>query len=201
MSKIVKNKIEDFDRVLEGALNGCDEDLEKLLEMVKPLILSSSSRYYYGELDKNDLVQDGRMMVLESIKDFDQDKGVHFLGYIKSKLKYMYMNMTKEKEYEVSLNTKIDLGEGSVELMDILEDESVDIEVDFIKKAETEKLRKVISELTERELQVVNMYYFKYMDMKKISRDLGLAYRTVVNTKVNAVGKLRKILRASEWQS
>ncbi len=198
MSKVKKNNIEDFNKVLEGALEGDDESVEKLFDMLKPLILSVSSKFYFGDMDRDDLLQEGRLMILESLANFNRDKGVHFLGYIKSKLKYMYMNLNKEKNYEVSLNTRVELGEGSVELMDILEDESVDIEVDFLNKVDVENLRNSLGFLTSREYQVVNMYYLENMSMKDISRKLDLAYRTVVNTKVNAVEKLRKILRTSK---
>src|SRR6056297_204177 len=166
--------------------------------MLKPLILSVSKQFYFGDMDRDDLLQEGRLMILESLANFDRDKGVHFLGYIKSKLKYMYINLNKEKNYEVSLNTRVDLGEGSVELMDILEDESVDIEEDFLNKVDVDNLRNSLDLLTSREYQVVNMYYLENMSMKDISRKLDLAYRTVVNTKVNAVEKLRKILRTSK---
>jgi len=198
LSKVKKNNIEDFNKVLEGALEGDDESVEKLFDMLKPLILSVSSKFYFGDMDRDDLLQEGRLMILESLANFNRDKGVHFLGYIKSKLKYMYMNLNKEKNYEVSLNTRVELGEGSVELMDILEDESVDIEVDFLNKVDVENLRNSLGFLTSREYQVVNMYYLENMSMKDISRKLDLAYRTVVNTKVNAVEKLRKILRTSK---
>ena len=198
MSKVKKNNIEDFNKVLEGALEGDDESVEKLFDMLKPLILSVSSKFYFGDMDRDDLLQEGRLMILESLANFNRDKGVHFLGYIKSKLKYMYINLNKEKNYEVSLNTRVELGEGSVELMDILEDESVDIEVDFLNKVDVENLRNSLGFLTSREYQVVNMYYLENMSMKDISRKLDLAYRTVVNTKVNAVEKLRKILRTSK---
>ena len=195
MSKVKKNNIEDFNKVLEGALEGDDEYVEKLFDMLKPLILSVSNKFYFGDMDRDDLLQEGRLMILESLANFNRDKGVHFLGYIKSKLKYMYMNLNKEKNYEVSLNTRVELGEGSVELMDILEDESVDIEVDFLNKVDVENLRNSLGFLTSREYQVVNMYYLENMSMKDISKKLNLAYRTVVNTKVNAVEKMRKILR------
>jgi len=198
LSKVKKNNIEDFNKVLEGALEGDDESVEKLFDMLKPLILSVSSKFYFGDMDRDDLLQEGRLMILESLANFNRDKGVHFLGYIKSKLKYMYMNLNKEKNYEVSLNTRVELGEGSVELMDILEDESVDIEGDFLNKVDVENLRNSLGFLTSREYQVVNMYYLENMSMKDISRKLDLAYRTVVNTKVNAVEKLRKILRTSK---
>ena len=198
MSKVKKNNIEDFNKVLEGALEGDDESVENLFDMLKPLILSVSSKFYFGDMDRDDLLQEGRLMILESLANFNRDKGVHFLGYIKSKLKYMYMNLNKEKNYEVSLNTRVELGEGSVELMDILEDESVDIEGDFLNKVDVENLRNSLGFLTSREYQVVNMYYLENMSMKDISRKLDLAYRTVVNTKVNAVEKLRKILRTSK---
>jgi len=41
---------------------------------------------------------------------------------------------------------------------------------------------------------VLKMYYFEDMGMKDIAKDLGLAYRTVVNTKTNGLEKLRSII-------
>ncbi len=189
-----KNTVDEFEKVLEGAFDGREENKVKLLEMVEPLIKSSIKKYYYGDMDRDDLIQEGKLKVLECLKTFDRDKGVYFLGYLKAQLRYLYLNLSKVKEFEISLNSQIDIGEGSVEMIDTLVDESVDIEGDFAKKTECNDLRKIMNVLTEREAQVLKMYYFENIGMKDIADKLGLAYRTVVNTKVNGVEKLRTVV-------
>ncbi len=190
-----KNTVDEFEKVLEGAFDGREEGKVKLLEMVEPLIKSSIKKYYYGDVDRDDLIQDGKLKVLECLETFDKGKGVYFLGYLKAQLRYLYLNLSKTKEFEISLNSQIDMGEGSVELIDTLVDETVDIEGDFAKKAENNDLRKAMHVLTEREAQVLKMYYFENMGMKDIAGELGLAYRTVVNTKVNGVEKMKTMVK------
>jgi len=191
---IKKNTVDEFEKVLEGAFNDKELSKVKLIEMVEPLIKSSMKKYYYGDTNKEDLIQEGRFKILDCLETFDKEKGVYFLGYAKAQLRYLYLNLSKFKEFEISLNSKIDLGEGSVEMIDTLIDENVDIDGDFVKKCENENLRNTMDILTEREAQVLKMYYFEDMGMKDIAKDLGLAYRTVVNTKTNGLEKLRSII-------
>ena len=189
-----KNTVDEFEKVLEGAFNDKELSKVKLIEMVEPLIKSSMKKYYYGYTNREDLIQEGRFKILDCLETFDKGKGVYFLGYVKAQLRYLYLNLSKLKEFEISLNSKIDLGEGSVEMIDTLIDENVDIDGDYVKKCEHENLRNAMDILTEKEAQVLKMYYFENMGMKDIAKDLGLAYRTVVNTKTNGLEKLRSII-------
>jgi len=190
-----KYTVDEFGIVVDGALRGEEKHKVKLVEMVDPLIKSSIKKFYYGDMDRDDLVSEGKMKVLECLMTFDKEKGVYFLGYVKAQLRYLYLNLSKGKEFEVSLNSTIDLGDGKMELMDTLVDESVDVEGDFVKNCEFKKLKEALHNLTDREVQVLKMYYFENMGMKDIARELGLAYRTVVNTKVNGVEKLRTMVK------
>ncbi|MBG0763642.1 MAG: sigma-70 family RNA polymerase sigma factor [Tissierellales bacterium] len=190
-----KYTVDEFGRVVDGALRGEEKHKVKLVEMLDPLIKSSIKKFYYGDMDRDDLVSEGKMKVLECLVTFDKEKGVYFLGYVKAQLRYLYLNLSKGNEFEVSLNSTIDLGGGKMELMDTLVDESVDVEGDFVKSCEFENLKEALDNLTDREVQVLKMYYFENMGMKDIARELGLAYRTVVNTKVNGVEKLRTMVK------
>lgn len=189
-----KYTVDEFGKVVDGALGDSEESKVKLLEMVDPLIKSSIKKYYYGGTDRDDLISEGKLKVLECLDSFDKSKGVYFLGYVKAQLRYLYLNLSKVKEFEVSLNSSLDLGDGRVELLDTLEDEDVDVEGDFVKKCEFESVKEALGILTDREAQVLKMYYFENIGMKDIAKDLGLAYRTVVNTKVNGVERLRTIV-------
>jgi len=189
-----KHTVHEFEKILEGAFIGKEEEKVKLTEMLEPLIKTSIKRYYYGDMGRDDLIQEGKVKILECLKTFDEKKGVYFLGYVKAQLRYLYLNLCKTKGFEISLNSHIDMGEGSVELIDTLVDEKVDIEENFVKKSEFHNLILALDLLTNRESQIIRMYYFENIGMKDIARKLGLAYRTVVNTKVNGVEKVRAIV-------
>jgi RNA polymerase sporulation-specific sigma factor len=73
----------------------------------------------------------------------------------------------------------------------------VDVEGDLIKKYINKNLKDTLDILTDRESQVIYLYYFKNIGMKDIAKELGLAYRTVVNTKTNGLEKMRKSWKVS----
>jgi len=187
-----KYTVEEFSNVVDGIYKGDVDKKEKLLDMIEPLIISSIKRYYYGDELMEDMIQEGKIRVLECLDTFDSEKGVYFLGYVKAQLRYLYLNLNKAKEFEISLNSTLDLGDGSVELIDSLIDETVDVEGDLIKKYINKNLKDTLDILTDRESQVIYLYYFKNIGMKDIAKELGLAYRTVVNTKTNGLEKMRK---------
>jgi DNA-directed RNA polymerase specialized sigma subunit len=56
-------------------------------------------------------------------------------------------------------------------------------------------LAKGIKTLSPRELQVISLNYYVGLNMCEIAHELGIAYRTVVNTKVHALRKLEAYLR------
>jgi RNA polymerase sporulation-specific sigma factor len=192
-----KYTVEEFSNVVDGIYKGDVDKKEKLLDMIEPLIISSIKRYYYGDELMEDMIQEGKIRVLECLDTFDSEKGVYFLGYVKAQLRYLYLNLNKAKEFDISLNSSLDLGDGSVELIDSLIDETVDVEGDLIKKYINKNLKDTLDILTDRESQVIYLYYFKNIGMKDIAKELGLAYRTVVNTKTNGLEKMRKSWKVS----
>jgi RNA polymerase sporulation-specific sigma factor len=156
---------------------------------MKPLIINSIRRYYNNIQLYDDLIQEGYEIILEGVRNFDDTRGVYFLGYIKSLLKYHYLNKHREK-YVISLNTPI--GENEEELMDILESNEVDPLDNIIQTEEYKELRNSFSLLTERQRKVVVLFYSCRMPIGKIAEKLGISYRTVVNTKTAAIQKLKK---------
>lgn len=161
----------------------------ELLAKMKPLIINSIRRYYNNIQLYDDLIQEGYEIILEAVRNFDDTRGVYFLGYIKTLLKYHYLNKHREK-YIISLNTPI--GESEEELMDILEGDELDPLDNIIQTEEYIELRNSFSLLTERQRKVVVLYYSCHMPIGKIAERLGVSYRTVVNTKAAAIQKLKK---------
>jgi RNA polymerase sporulation-specific sigma factor len=115
----------ELDDLLAKAREGDTKSTQLIIEKLNPLIISSIRRYYNKIMDYDDLIQEGRLVVLECIKDYDESKGVYFLGYVKIKLKFLYLNKHKEK-ITLSLNTSIGEDEDQ-ELIDVLESEDGEI--------------------------------------------------------------------------
>lgn len=183
----------ELDELLEKARKGDVESTELIIEKLNPLIVASIRRYYNKAADYDDLIQEGRLAVLECIKDYDESKGVYFLGYVKTMLKFLYLNKHKEKIL-LSLNTPI--GESKdQELIDILESEDGDILEEILKTEELEEIRYALESLTERQRKVIIYFYFEGYSISEIAKRMDATYRTIVNTKTNALEKMRRMLK------
>ncbi len=167
------------------------EAKEELVIRLHPLVLASIKRYYFGDMDFDDLVQEGRLRILLEIDKFQEDRGVPFLGYIKLKIKYLYMELRIKKRELLTLNLLIEEG---IELVDMLEGDE-DIEKTIINLEASQELKEALNNLSLGQQRVISMIYIEGMTMKKASRILGLHYQSVVALKKRGLEKLRKQLR------
>lgn len=164
---------------------------EELLKKLHPLIISSIRRYYNRLSHYDDLIQDGYETVLRCIQDYDINKNVHFLGYVKTMLRYCYLNKHREKQL-LSLNEPIKDGE-DLELGDLISDERDEIE-DILERETKVELYKALNSLTEKQRQILIYFYIHNLSIDQIAKRMGISYRTVVNIKTSALKKLRSLM-------
>lgn len=181
----------DIERLLSLSKKGDTKAKEQLLSNLEPLVLSSIRRYYYRPHLYEDLIQEGYEVVLDSIEEYDPDRKVYFLGFVKLRLKYHYLNKHKEKQ-TISLNQTI--GDDGMELVDIIQDDGPDPLERAIQIEESQVLKEAINFLTPRQKEVVVAYYVEGLTLGEIAEKLGIAYRTVVNTKTMAIERMKKII-------
>lgn len=200
MEKILNHKylkteytLKEYSIQLDKALAGDLHSMERIFEMTTPLIKSSIKKYFFGNMAKEDLLQEGYLIIAQCLDDYDREKNIPFLGYAKTRLKFYYMDLGRKSKREEcdSLNRKIHGKEGSVEIMEFVEDPSSSTDKNILKYEELIFLLNSLKVITPRETQIIRLYYFQNKNMKEISKFLGLSYRTVVNTKTNAIKKLR----------
>lgn len=178
-----------FDELLFSAREGSVKAREEIINRLQPLIISSIRKYYNRPNEYEDLVQDGNVKILECIGDFDAGKGVHFLGYVKTMLRYMYLDKNKTK-VNYSLNEVA--GDSDMELIDLLVSEDrgpMDLVLD---KEQNQWVKDILASLTDRQREVLIFFYMENMKIEEIATLLGVSYRTVVNTKTRALEKLRE---------
>ncbi len=166
---------------------------QELLLRLKPAIISSIKSCYNRYDQYDDLIQEGYEVILRCIREYDASKGVHFLGYVKLTLRFHYLNKHKTDRSTVSLNQELYKGE-DVELIDILEDSSISQEENIIKKENIDELWTSILQLTERQRDIVILYYIEKKSLRTIADKYGISYRTVINTKTVALNKLKSLM-------
>lgn len=179
----------EINNLLEKSRKGDVSSKEKILKNLKPLIISSIERYYNKRQDFDDLIQEGYLVVLQCIENYDESKEVYFLGYVKTMLKFTYLNKHKEKTY-LSLNIAVG-NDGDEELINLLEsqdDGPLDLALNL---EESREIQKVLLNLTNRQREVIIGYYVEGLSIKEISKRLSISYRTVVNTKTRALEKMK----------
>jgi len=185
------NQVEEL---YKRSLNKDMEAKEELLFKLKPAILASIKAYFNKYDQYDDLIQEGYEVILSCIKNYDSSKGVNFLGYVKLMLKYHYLNKYKTVENTISLNQEI-FSDNSIEMIDLLADNILYQEEQIIKKEEIYKLWTSLLVLTDRQREILLLYYVEEKSIKSIANIYGISYRTVVNTKTVAINKLRKIMK------
>lgn len=182
----------ELDELVDKAKTGDISAKEEILNRLQGLIFNSIKRYYNNVTEYEDLVQEGNKVVLESIDSYDRSKGVYFLGYIKTMLKYTYLNQHKRR-FVLSLNVCVD-DSGETQLMDMLESDEEGILDRIIKSEEESSVRLALSTLTQRQRQVLVYFYFERLSISEIAKRMGITYRTVVNTKTRAIERVRENL-------
>lgn len=185
------NLYKEIGRLLALSKEGDTKAKIELLSRLNPLIISSIRHYYYNPHLYEDLLQEGYEIVLRSIEEYDSTKGSYFLGFVKLKLKYHYLNKHKEK-HAISLNQII--GNDEMELIELIKDDEPSPLDKAIQNEELTKLKQAINLLTPRQREVVIAYYIEDMSIGEIGEKLGIAYRTVVNTKARAIDVLKKTI-------
>ncbi|QIB27526.1 RNA polymerase sigma factor [Caloranaerobacter azorensis] len=182
----------EINKLIDAAKNGDMTAKEKLLFKLKPVVLSSIRRYFNRRDLYEDLIQEGYEIILRALRYYDEDKGVHFLGYVKMMLKFHYLNNSRKNREYISLNQTINSKDDSLELIDCIADENLLQDEIVIKNEEVLDLMNALDELTERQREIVFMYYIQNISLKEISKRLDISYRTAVNIKTSAIKKLRK---------
>ncbi|TFZ41469.1 sigma-70 family RNA polymerase sigma factor [Soehngenia longivitae] len=184
----MEQMMEEIKRLYEESIKGDDKSKYELVERFYPLIISSIKKYYNNYSEFEDLVEDGKLIVLECIKDFDVSKNVHFSGFVKTRLRFFYLNKLNSKKDIISLNQK---NEEDTEMIDLLESE-VNLEEEVINKDFSKRIQDLFINLSLKEREVIIEFYYLGLTVEEISKLHNISYRTVLELKRRAHKKLRE---------
>jgi RNA polymerase sporulation-specific sigma factor len=185
----------EIERLISKSNKGEEESKEELIKRLQPLIISSIRRYYNKVNEYDDLIQEGNLVVLQCLENYDKNKGTYFLGYVKTMLKFTYLNKHKEKIC-FSINQPVNDGEG--ELVDILESKGESPLDLLLEKENYDLLYEALNILTDRQREVVIYFYVEDLSIGQIAEKLNITYRTVINTKTRALEKLKEYFKIEQ---
>lgn len=189
-----KNSYEKFDYYLSLAAIGDGRGKLAVVEMLEPLIISSIKRYCPIMREYEDLHSDGIGIVLHLIETWDGKRS--FLAYAKAYLKYHYL-----KTFKYLLDIEEDIRDDEEDSIFETLTSSDNIEEDFLIKEQEGLLQKAIDKLSDRQRQVIILYYYERLGLSEIGTYLGISKWTVVNLKRNAIKNLKKhLMEFKEWE-
>ena len=161
---------------------------------------------------KKDLMQEGRIGLIEAAKRYDPNMGVQFESYaswwVRKYMREWMLNNSqivrlscKTEDYYKPLTEDIEtpLYEEDGDLIcyaDILTDGTT-IETDLIRQEELQWLKEAIEKLSAREQQVIRKIYGigqKKVPQKQIAKQLGITPMTVWRIQDAALKKMKKML-------
>jgi len=185
----------DINYIIQNSIKGDKIYEEILLNKLRPLIYKNIYIYYQFNDDIiEDLVQEGYIIILKSLKTYDENLNVHFLGYVKTKLKFYYKNYyrnEKNQRQTISLNQTINSVNDIIKFDNKTADNTID---ELIKEESYKELQTNIEKLSTKEQNVLNMYFIDELSMSEIAMLLNIAYRTAIGRKYVAMQKLKKMM-------
>lgn len=160
--------------------------LKKLYVSHQPVLLRYACRYL-PENVAEDVVQDSFLRYYERyISTTDECEAAHVLLGITHNLCIDYLrHLSVQRDYEQNLYARFSLHE-------LLNDP--DYALDKLNVEKLNKIRFMISQLSERQQQILNLYYMENLRASEIAIRLALSRRTVENIIYRALLTLRKRL-------
>lgn len=183
---------EEINQLIKESKKGNVKSKEMLLESLAPLIIKSIKQYYNKPQEYEDLLQEGRVIILECLYSYEESKGTYFLGYLKHMLKYHYLDKNKNRIF-MSLNEKIGHDEDE-EIIDMLESDDYNALDRLIRLESSKEVLDALFKITDRQGHIVRDFYFRGMKIPEIAQKYNISYRTVVNTRAAAIKNLRKVM-------
>ena len=196
---------EEENKCIEGLLKGDKESRNKLIEHNLRLVAHIVKKYETKGISADDLISIGTIGLIKGIDSYSINKGVKLTTYAAKCAEneiLMYFRSNKKYNNNISLEDIIghDKDGGDITLMDVLKENSINIENTIEFKDNIRSLSKYLNVLNKRELEIIKMRYGLLNEeektQKEISKKLHTSRRYVSRIEKRALIKmLREFIR------
>lgn len=196
---------EEENKCIEGLLKGDKESRNKLIEHNLRLVAHIVKKYETKDISADDLISIGTIGLIKGIDSYSINKGVKLTTYAAKCAEneiLMYFRSNKKYNNNISLEDIIghDKDGGDITLMDVLKENSINIENTIEFKDNIRSLSKYLNVLNKRELEIIKMRYGllnkEEKTQKEISKKLHISRSYVSRIEKRALIKmLREFIR------
>mgnify|MGYP002449050656 CR=1 FL=1 len=197
--------IEEENKCIEEMKNGSREARGKLIEHNLRLVAHIVKKYETKDISADDLISIGTIGLIKGIDSYSINKGVKLTTYAAKCAEneiLMYFRSNKKYNNNISLEDIIghDKDGGDITLMDVLKENSINIENTIEFKDNIRSLSKYLNVLNKRELEIIKMRYGLLNEeektQKEISKKLHISRSYVSRIEKRALIKmLREFIR------
>ena len=192
-------------KCIEGLLKGDKESRNKLIEHNLRLVAHIVKKYETKDISADDLISIGTIGLIKGIDSYSINKGVKLTTYAAKCAEneiLMYFRSNKKYNNNISLEDIIghDKDGGDITLMDVLKENSINIENTIEFKDNIRSLSKYLNVLNKRELEIIKMRYGLLNEeektQKEIAKELKISRSYVSRIEKRALIKmLREFIR------
>ncbi len=183
--QVYENKKEKLEEWVVKAKQGDVEAKEAIIRQIHPLLYKMMVYVPKEYRDVQELYQESVLQVLQWIQSYNPNRGVFFIGYIQTMLRYWYLSKRQEvKEYPME-KEKMEY------VLGIMEGEQEDF---IFSKERSQWLTLALQQLTKKQRIAVWRFYVDEVSLGEIAKELGCSYGVAVKHKQRGLEKLRKCL-------
>jgi RNA polymerase sporulation-specific sigma factor len=165
-------------KCIEGLLKGDKESRNKLIEHNLRLVAHIVKKYETKDISADDLISIGTIGLIKGIDSYSINKGVKLTTYAAKCAEneiLMYFRSNKKYNNNISLEDIIghDKDGGDITLMDVLKENSINIENTIEFKDNIRSLSKYLNVLNKRELEIIKMRYGLLNEEEKTQKEIS----------------------------
>ena len=192
---------EEEKRAIEALSRGEETAKQTLVEHNLRLVVYIARRFDGDRTNLEDLISIGTIGLMKAIGTYRADRNIKLATYASRCIEneiLMHLRKIANQKAEVSLDEPINLdGEGNELLLsDILGTAEDDIQRPLEADAEVMVLRQVLTELPQREQEIVSMRFGldgrKELTQKEVAQKMGISQSYISRLEKRILGKLRK---------
>ena len=177
------------------AKSGDSASMIFFIEKYQLLIKKYAYAYKLKNYDTDDLIQIGNLSVITAINKYDLTRGAEYIdSYIINSIKNSFKNLARGQiKYNDESSINITINE-DIEISDLIID-SFKLEDHVIKSITNTKLKKILSNLTSSEQELIRTAYFiPQTNLFKHCKNHGLNYSKKRRELLSLLSKIRTLL-------